>query len=139
RDFGRTVQARLQCAQGNRSLYPGRRVHSGLSTAAGSVAARVHGIAAQNRRPEIERRGEGGVPETGAAERVSGAGVWRTRFTTAGESGRVSTSETRAFLMDAETVKALAAIIAAAAALWGIYVFFSNSRLQRAKWLFELY
>jgi len=41
--------------------------------------------------------------------------------------------------MDAETVKALAAIIAAAAALWGTYVFFSNSRLQRAKWLFELY
>src|SRR5437870_8938843 len=49
RDFRRPVQARLQRAQGNRSLHPGRRLHSRLSAATGSTAARLHGIAAQDR------------------------------------------------------------------------------------------
>src|SRR5207249_3006293 len=49
RDFRRPVQARLQRAQGNRSLHPGRRLHSRLSAATGGTAARLHGIAAQDR------------------------------------------------------------------------------------------
>lgn len=38
-----------------------------------------------------------------------------------------------------EDLKTIAALIAAAAALWGIYVYFSNSRLRRAEWLRSLY
>ncbi len=56
RDFRRTVQARLQRAQGNRSLHSGRCLHPRLSAATGSIAARIHGITAQDRRPKAERR-----------------------------------------------------------------------------------
>jgi hypothetical protein len=38
-----------------------------------------------------------------------------------------------------EVVNGIAKIAAIIAALWAIYVFFSNLRLQRAKWLAELY
>ena len=41
--------------------------------------------------------------------------------------------------MDAETIKTIATVVAAAAAVWGIYVYFSNSRLRRAEWLASLY
>jgi hypothetical protein len=41
--------------------------------------------------------------------------------------------------MDLETIKTVATIVAAAAAVWGIYVYFSNSRLRRAEWLASLY
>jgi hypothetical protein len=38
-----------------------------------------------------------------------------------------------------EILKTIAAIIVAATALWGIYVYFTNSRLRRAEWLASLY
>src|SRR5205823_12929081 len=56
RDFGRTIQARLQRAQRNRPLYSGRCLYPGLPAAPGSVAARLHGIAAQNRRTKANWR-----------------------------------------------------------------------------------
>jgi gamma-glutamylcyclotransferase (GGCT)/AIG2-like uncharacterized protein YtfP len=42
-------------------------------------------------------------------------------------------------LNNLELIKTLATVIAAAAAVWGIYVYFSNSRLRRAEWLASLY
>ena len=36
-------------------------------------------------------------------------------------------------------IKDIAEIAAAAAVLWGIYVYFTNSRLRRAEWLASLY
>jgi hypothetical protein len=41
--------------------------------------------------------------------------------------------------MNIEVIKTIAAVVAAAAAVWGIYVYFSNSRLRRAEWLASLY
>jgi hypothetical protein len=38
-----------------------------------------------------------------------------------------------------EILKVIAAMLGAAAALWGIYVYFTNSRLRRAEWLSSLY
>src|SRR5215211_4203189 len=41
--------------------------------------------------------------------------------------------------MAIEILKTIAAVIAAAAAVWGIYVYFSNSRLRRAEWIASMY
>jgi hypothetical protein len=41
--------------------------------------------------------------------------------------------------MEGEIPKNIAALMGAAAALWGIYVYFTNSRLRRAEWLGSLY
>lgn len=41
--------------------------------------------------------------------------------------------------MNIEVIKTIAAVVAAAAAVWGIYVYFSNSRLRHAEWLATLY
>jgi len=38
-----------------------------------------------------------------------------------------------------EILKTIAAMIVAGTALWGIYVYFTNSRLRRAEWLASLY
>src|SRR5262249_133674 len=70
-----------------------------LSAAAGSVAARIHGIAAQDRQSKTEPHGKGRVLEARTTKRISSAGVWRTRFATAGEPGRLSSSKTRARLI----------------------------------------
>ena len=45
--------------KGDRPLHSGRCLHSRLPAAAGSAAARVHGIAAQDRRTKADRRGQG--------------------------------------------------------------------------------
>lgn len=41
--------------------------------------------------------------------------------------------------MNGETLRSIATIVGALAALWGIYVYFTNSRLKRAEWLGNLY
>ena len=41
--------------------------------------------------------------------------------------------------MDLGSIKDLATIVGAVAALWAIYVYFTNSRLRRAEWLASLY
>ncbi|HEU5247281.1 MAG TPA: hypothetical protein VFU09_09350 [Candidatus Udaeobacter sp.] len=41
--------------------------------------------------------------------------------------------------MDLGSIKDVATIVGAVAALWAIYVYFTNSRLRRAEWLASLY
>jgi len=74
--------------EGYNVLYPGRCLYSRLSTPARSAAACFHGTTAENRRAEIDRSRQGRAPQCSATKRVSSAGVWRTRFGAARESGR---------------------------------------------------
>src|SRR6266700_6304649 len=78
RNFRRAVQARLQRAQRYRPLHPGRCLHSRLPAETRSVAACVHGTAAQNRQSETNRRDQSRSSHFGATQRVSSASVWRT-------------------------------------------------------------
>src|SRR6266566_5131718 len=85
RNLRRAVQAGLQCAQGHRPLHPGGRLHSRLPTEAGSVAARVHGTAAQDRRSKTDGRWQSRALRGRPTERISGAILWRTRSGAASE------------------------------------------------------
>ena len=53
---GGPFKAGLQRAQRHRPLYSGRCLHSRLPAAPGSVASRIHGTAAQDRRSKADRR-----------------------------------------------------------------------------------
>jgi len=57
---------------------PGRCLHSRLPAETRSVAACVHGTAAQNRQSETNRRDQSRPSHCGATQRVSSASVWRT-------------------------------------------------------------